>query len=92
MASVFLSAVIAAGLAEMPSYACSRVVYVGDTTVQQPDSVLRIVGRSLDWRTPIPTIYMCIPKVWQSRETQPPTRCVGPRDMVLYMLLATMGA
>lgn len=62
IASVFLSAVIAAGVAEMPSYACSRVVYVGDTTVQQPDSVLRIVGRSLDWRTPIPTNIYVYPK------------------------------
>lgn len=35
--------------------ACSRVLYVGDTTVSAPDSVLRIVGRSLDWKTPIPT-------------------------------------
>lgn len=32
--------------------ACSRVLYVGDDS-------LRIVGRSLDWKTPIPTnIYI----------------------------------
>lgn len=32
---------------------CTRVLYVGDTTATaQP---LRIVGRSLDWKTPIPT-------------------------------------
>lgn len=37
--------------------ACSRVLYVGDTaaTSAGSDSVLRIVGRSLDWQTPIPT-------------------------------------
>ncbi len=36
--------------------ACTRVLYVGDTTATTP---LRIVGRSLDWKTPIPTnIYV----------------------------------
>ncbi len=35
------------------AHACTRVLYVGDTTTTaQP---LRIVGRSLDWKTPIPT-------------------------------------
>lgn len=39
--------------------ACSRVLYVGDTTATDADSVLRIVGRSLDWKSPIPTnIYV----------------------------------
>lgn len=39
--------------------ACSRIYYVGDTAVDNPDSVLRVVGRSLDWKTPIPTnIYV----------------------------------
>lgn len=39
--------------------ACSRILYVGDTAAASPDSVLRIVGRSLDWKTPIPTnIYV----------------------------------
>ncbi len=35
--------------------ACSRILYVGDTAGVANDSVLRIVGRSLDWKTPIPT-------------------------------------
>lgn len=49
------SLVIAAGTYRAD--ACTRVLYVGDTTAtEQP---LRIVGRSLDWKTPIPTnIYV----------------------------------
>ncbi len=35
--------------------ACSRVLYVGDST-------LRIVGRSLDWKSPIPTNLYVYPK------------------------------
>lgn len=35
--------------------ACSRVLYVGDTVNTANNHVLRIVGRSLDWSTPIPT-------------------------------------
>lgn len=35
--------------------ACSRILYVGD-------SALRIVGRSLDWRTPIPTNLYVYPR------------------------------
>ena len=37
------------------SDACSRILYVGDTTSASGEDVLRIVGRSLDWKTPIPT-------------------------------------
>lgn len=40
--------------------ACSRVVYKGDTTAT--DSVLYIVGRSLDWSTPIPTNLFVYPR------------------------------
>lgn len=36
--------------------ACSRVLYVGS------DSTLRIVGRSLDWKTPIPTNIYVYPR------------------------------
>lgn len=44
--------VIAGLIPVQKSNACSRVLYVGDST-------LRIVGRSLDWKTPIPTnIYV----------------------------------
>lgn len=35
--------------------ACSRILYVGD-------SALRIVGRSLDWKTPIPTNLYVYPR------------------------------
>ena len=42
--------------------ACSRVLYVGDTTNTVNDSVLRIVGRSLDWKTPIPTNVYVYPR------------------------------
>lgn len=45
------------------SHACSRVLYVGDTVATtSPDSVLRIVGRSLDWSTPIPTNIFVYPR------------------------------
>lgn len=37
------------------SHACSRVLYVGDDS-------LRIVGRSLDWKTPIPTNIFVYPR------------------------------
>lgn len=40
--------------------ACSRILYVGDSVaVGQP---LRIVGRSLDWKTPIPTNLYVYPR------------------------------
>lgn len=41
--------------------ACTRVVYTGDTTANA-DEVLRIVGRSLDWQTPIPTNVYVYPR------------------------------
>lgn len=42
--------------------ACSRILYVGDTTNTANENVLRIVGRSLDWRTPIPTNIYVYPR------------------------------
>ena len=42
--------------------ACSRVLYVGDTTATANADVLRIVGRSLDWSTPIPTNLFVYPR------------------------------
>ena len=60
--SVFVLSVMVAGAARMPADACSRVLYVGDTAVHNQDSVLRIVGRSLDWRTPIPTNIYVYPR------------------------------
>ena len=42
--------------------ACSRILYVGDTTQTANENVLRIVGRSLDWKTPIPTNLYVYPR------------------------------
>ena len=43
--------------------ACSRILYVGqDSAGTAPSEVLRIVGRSLDWRTPIPTNLYVYPR------------------------------
>lgn len=42
--------------------ACSRVYYEGDTTGVANSEVLRIVGRSLDWKTPIPTNIYVYPR------------------------------
>lgn len=56
--SVFLASVgmfIGAMMCAPDSSACSRVLYVGDST-------LRIVGRSLDWKTPIPTNIYVYPR------------------------------
>jgi len=49
--SLAVAAMLAAAsfVASPEAGACSRILYVG------ADSTLRIVGRSLDWRTPIPT-------------------------------------
>ncbi len=44
------------------SDACSRILYVGDTTSTSGEEVLRIVGRSLDWKTPIPTNLYVYPR------------------------------
>lgn len=60
--SILTSAMLLAVAAGNQADACSRVLYVGDTTVQNQDSVLRIVGRSLDWRTPIPTNIYVYPR------------------------------
>ena len=46
-ALVALSIIVASN---MPSNACSRVVFLGDSTTNYV-----MVGRTLDWRTPIPT-------------------------------------
>lgn len=53
---------IAALAAPTESRACSRVLYVGDTTATASADVLRIVGRSLDWSTPIPTNIFVYPR------------------------------
>lgn len=53
----FFITVLAAvmSLGGISSYACSRILYVGD-------GGLRIVGRSLDWKTPIPTNLYVYPR------------------------------
>jgi len=42
--------------------ACTRVVYTGPTPEMSGGSPLRIVGRSLDWKTPIPTNLYVYPR------------------------------
>lgn len=49
-------ALLAGVVASPQASACTRVLYVGN------DSILRIVGRSLDWRTPIPTNIYVYPR------------------------------
>ncbi len=58
LATLAIGAAIALSAAVAPaeSSACSRVLYVGS------DSTLRIVGRSLDWKTPIPTNIYVYPR------------------------------
>ena len=60
MNRIVISAMALAGLAMSlaapRSTACSRVVYPGD-------SALYIVGRSLDWKTPIPTNLYVYPSM-----------------------------
>ncbi|MCM1483336.1 MAG: linear amide C-N hydrolase [Muribaculaceae bacterium] len=60
MKRLFLSLAILAGIAAAytvspEASACSRVLYVGNDD-------LRIVGRSLDWKTPIPTNLYVYPR------------------------------
>ncbi len=65
MKKLLCAVALAAGLsAMMPenTEACTRVVYSGDTTGVETQEVLRIVGRSLDWKTPIPTNLYVYPR------------------------------
>lgn len=59
LAAVAIAA--AACVSAQPAEACSRIVYTGDDN-------LRIVGRSLDWKTPIPTNLYVYPRgsKWKS--------------------------
>ena len=52
---IFLSALFAAVTTPSDISACSRIVYKGDSS-------LYIVGRSLDWKTPIPTNVYVYPR------------------------------
>lgn len=56
------AAIAAAAFTSVDANACSRVLYVGDTTATANTDVLRIVGRSLDWSTPIPTNLFVYPR------------------------------
>lgn len=49
------AASLMAGLSGVESKACTRVLYTGENN-------LRIVGRSLDWKTPIPTNLYVYPR------------------------------
>lgn len=60
-----VAALFAVGLAAAESEACSRVVYSG------LDS-LRIVGRSLDWKTPIPTNIYVYPRGMEKQSSDRP--------------------
>lgn len=60
--SMAAAAVVLAVVATADAGACTRVVYTGDTTGVAQEEVLRIVGRSLDWRTPIPTNIYVYPR------------------------------
>lgn len=53
--SFFALAALFIGSAAIKSHACSRILYVGNDD-------LRIVGRSLDWKTPIPTNLYVYPR------------------------------
>ena len=48
-------AILMAAVQPVDAGACSRVLYKGNDS-------LRIVGRSLDWKTPIPTNLYVYPK------------------------------
>ncbi len=52
---------LGAAVAAPEADACTRVLYVGDTVAASPQT-LRIVGRSLDWKTPIPTNLYVYPR------------------------------
>lgn len=59
MAAMAVAAVFSSEKAD----ACSRVLYVGDSaSVAAGAQPLRIVGRSLDWKTPIPTNLYVYPR------------------------------
>lgn len=53
---------VAAIIGTNSSEACTRVVYTGAATELPGEQPLRIVGRSLDWKTPIPTNLYVYPR------------------------------
>lgn len=55
LVAAVLMAAVAAPLLTPPAEACTRILYVGQDNI-------RIVGRSLDWSTPIPTNVYVYPR------------------------------
>ena len=74
LAAVSLSAAVFPAETE----ACSRIVYHGTDS-------LYIVGRSLDWKTPIPTNVYVYPSGMSKKATCSLMPCAGHRVMVLCM-------
>lgn len=62
--ALMLGVVVACVAGTFKSEACTRVVYTGDTAAVEGSGAqaLRIVGRSLDWSTPIPTNLYVYPR------------------------------
>ncbi|MCM1451756.1 MAG: linear amide C-N hydrolase [Clostridium sp.] len=62
--TIALGLLVACFAGNFKSQACTRVVYTGDTTAVEGSGAqaLRIVGRSLDWSTPIPTNIFVYPR------------------------------
>ena len=68
--AIILGATLGGFVGTVDTNACSRILYVGDSiAVNGSDTVaidngkiLRIVGRSLDWKTPIPTNLYVYPR------------------------------
>ena len=78
--SIVAGAAIAAAALAIPenSGACTRVVYHG------ADSIF-VVGRSLDWKTPIPTNLYVYPAGMAKVGSDAPGQCHGPLNMVPSM-------
>lgn len=78
--SIVAGAAIAAAALAIPenSGACTRVVYHG------ADSIF-VVGRSLDWKTPIPTNLYVYPAGMAKVVQMPRGQCHGPLNMVPSM-------
>jgi choloylglycine hydrolase len=78
--AIILGAAIGGFISTTDSYACSRILYVGDTvtingndtTAIAPEKILRIVGRSLDWKTPIPTNLYVYPRGFAKQSSDQP--------------------
>ena len=60
ISSLFIAA--AGFLGAEKADACTRAVYTGPTPAEAGAQPLRIVGRSLDWKTPIPTNLYVYPR------------------------------